>query len=777
MKTLSLVTLVLVVMFVSCADSALVEHWSFDDAVGSAVAAGVNGFDGAVTGGTFTGPGGGVVGGALHLGGAAQDKVDPPVNTIAGINGAVTVAYWMKGDDDMPMRNYMVAAFGPGWNLIAQNPDNLYGLQHVWQAGGNLVSGPATSSAAGDGQLTEYKNQWNHWAMTFDISTGELNMYLNGNYWLGTTGNTLAVNGSGNFLFSIGNHPYGGAPYKGLIDELYIYDTALSPAEIERLANPDTLCQAWNPSPADNAGIQTLTQILGWDSGDGAVSHHVYFATDFDEIDSAVYISGDLNCNGMVGFSDLIIFCGQWLQSSETFECSSGLIWDDIVNFVDFSVLARNWGLSVEAFKGNFTSLSYDPGQLESGKTYYWRVDEVKDDDICRGKVWSFTTGLYVERIELAGSELIGGDAGNSWGCHHTRVVRTPESIFTAYTVEGTGKYSHTSAFDKEWRLSKRTGQNNWFDIAEGPSGREPVNLLYSSSGYISLIAWPDKIPHMWVFDSAGSYVTDYDIPGSWFQNDWPYHSAGIDNNGNIAVLQSTDVDIRWAYFNAAADAWTYHDYDFTPRHCYTYMFPKHDGSTSWINTVDVLWYVLGLCKPSPSMSGDYAFNSFGYWYTPDHISTPISFTKIKEAVQDDCEMVYGFAFDSYEDTSGRTHVLYRFIDDGQDNMRHAVIQNGTLVNDVNLPVEVPDVIGQVRIFQDTLGKFYILCPDRIYPALSEDGTVLNEPIMLDFAGSNVGAIFVAVPRTGTPISDFIDGVFTSTTGSGDLRYFRINLR
>jgi hypothetical protein len=235
MKTLSLVTLVLVVMFVSCADSALVEHWSFDDAVGSTVAAGVNGFDGAVTGGTFTGPGGGVVGGALHLGGAAQDKVAPPVNTIAGINGAVTVAYWMKGDDDMPMRNYMVAAYGPGWNLIAQNPDNIYGLQHVWQAGGNLVSGPATSSAAGDGQLTEYKNQWNHWAMTADIATGEMNMYLNGNLWLGTTGNTLAVNGSGNFLFSIGNHPYGGAPYKGLIDELYIYDTALSLQEIRDL--------------------------------------------------------------------------------------------------------------------------------------------------------------------------------------------------------------------------------------------------------------------------------------------------------------------------------------------------------------------------------------------------------------------------------------------------------------------------------------------------------------------------------------------------------------
>ena len=38
---------------------------------------------------------------------------------------------------------------------------------------------------------------------------------------------------------------------------------------------------------------------------------------------------------------------------------------------------------------------AYDPGTLQWGKTYYWRIDEVNPDDpagLRKGKVWSFTT-------------------------------------------------------------------------------------------------------------------------------------------------------------------------------------------------------------------------------------------------------------------------------------------------------------------------------------------------------------------------------------------------
>ena len=40
---------------------------------------------------------------------------------------------------------------------------------------------------------------------------------------------------------------------------------------------------------------------------------------------------------------------------------------------------------------------TFDPGLLELGRTYYWRVDEVNavDRTIAKGNVWSFTVEPY----------------------------------------------------------------------------------------------------------------------------------------------------------------------------------------------------------------------------------------------------------------------------------------------------------------------------------------------------------------------------------------------
>ena len=43
-------------------------------------------------------------------------------------------------------------------------------------------------------------------------------------------------------------------------------------------------------------------------------------------------------------------------------------------------------------FKGNQGAITYDPGTLAQG-TYYWRIDEVNNDGITTGTVWSFSVG------------------------------------------------------------------------------------------------------------------------------------------------------------------------------------------------------------------------------------------------------------------------------------------------------------------------------------------------------------------------------------------------
>jgi hypothetical protein len=44
-----------------------------------------------------------------------------------------------------------------------------------------------------------------------------------------------------------------------------------------------------------------------------------------------------------------------------------------------------------DLFRGSYQTNIFVPGNLESGKTYYWRVDAVKDQGTIRGDTWRFT--------------------------------------------------------------------------------------------------------------------------------------------------------------------------------------------------------------------------------------------------------------------------------------------------------------------------------------------------------------------------------------------------
>lgn len=58
-------------------------------------------------------------------------------------------------------------------------------------------------------------------------------------------------------------------------------------------------------------------------------------------------------------------------------------------------------------------AISYDPGPLEWGKTYYWRVDEVNNAEAVspwKGSVWSFTTATFLVIDDFEGYT---SDVGN----------------------------------------------------------------------------------------------------------------------------------------------------------------------------------------------------------------------------------------------------------------------------------------------------------------------------------------------------------------------------
>ena len=47
-------------------------------------------------------------------------------------------------------------------------------------------------------------------------------------------------------------------------------------------------------------------------------------------------------------------------------------------------------------YKDTVSSEKFSPGVLEFNTTYYWRIDEVDEENFFKGSVWSFTVGNYI---------------------------------------------------------------------------------------------------------------------------------------------------------------------------------------------------------------------------------------------------------------------------------------------------------------------------------------------------------------------------------------------
>ncbi|MDP8202586.1 MAG: FISUMP domain-containing protein [Candidatus Tenebribacter burtonii] len=72
----------------------------------------------------------------------------------------------------------------------------------------------------------------------------------------------------------------------------------------------------------------------------------------------------------------------------------------------------------------NHTSMNYDPGTLDNGTTYYWKIVASDGLDETEGPVWEFTTGLYGTVTDIDGNEyqtLIIGD--QEWMIENLKVT------------------------------------------------------------------------------------------------------------------------------------------------------------------------------------------------------------------------------------------------------------------------------------------------------------------------------------------------------------------
>ena len=389
--------------------------------------------------------------------------------------------------------------------------------------------------------------------------------------------------------------------------------------------------------------------------------------------------------------------------------------------------------------------------------------------------------------LEIVSDNTATGDGGNIWGGHQTRIVRTAAGVFTAYTVAGSNDMA------KEWRLAWRDANGRWPIVAQGLAGREPVNLLAAPDGTLYVIGWPGGQGTIWSGKPANGIVqmSASAIPGV-AQGHWPYGSAGIDRAGNLCVLSSNTIFANGAEAGGQFDLacylvgeqrWITQQTTLDHRYAYTYVFPKMDGSLALVSTRDVRWETLGYQKPPGAF--DYVFNAFRYWRTTDWRNAPLQVRSFAEEPQTAAylDVYLNAQMDAYWDTKDRMHILYvrrGATTGGETRFYHRLVTAaGAMLHDGEIQYNGDKAMGwQARLFEDNQGRLYLISgySGQLFPVAS-DGFTLGAPTQLNFGGYPLAytGVALAVPRTGTALSNVMDVVF----GTKDERkwiYFQLEL-
>ena len=215
--------------FASSSHAGLVAYYSFDSDFTDAEAT--------TGGGTITGTTGSItaVAGDVAVGsGAARMDGTGPMNLAETVTFTGTdswsVAFWGKRDSNADARSGMALANASSSFIWTPDNDNVVNGMRVRSNSGGGGSGPNQRDTDYDNDVFDLA-VYNHWAVVADGSSSNIKIYLNGSE-VQSKDNAQVAN-----VFSLFGGWGGGAAnnYDGVIDELYIYDEAISASAVAAL--------------------------------------------------------------------------------------------------------------------------------------------------------------------------------------------------------------------------------------------------------------------------------------------------------------------------------------------------------------------------------------------------------------------------------------------------------------------------------------------------------------------------------------------------------------
>jgi len=299
-------------------------HWKFDEGSGTTAHDSTGFSDGTIYGAAWTT---GQIGAALSFDGV-DDYVEVsniPFNF--GVTTDFSICTWVK----------TTAPWGiiiDKWKESKYEEVSGFGLRIEGGRATILVRDPSYITVGCSTTTIIFDGQW-HFITVVADRDDNLEIYNNGVREdfrpltpVGNINNDIAL--------AIGKGVVNSYPrfFSGLIDDVRIYKRALSAQEVFELCQAGHRGRAFNPYPSNGATSVDPNVVLTWLPGKNAISHDVYFGTDYNDVNDGV---GD-------------------------------------------------------TYKGSYDVNSYDPNGLALGTTYYWRIDESNDITTIKGDVWSFTT-------------------------------------------------------------------------------------------------------------------------------------------------------------------------------------------------------------------------------------------------------------------------------------------------------------------------------------------------------------------------------------------------
>jgi hypothetical protein len=522
-KSIYIITFVLLfgLALTAPARAELVAWWKLDEGAGN-IAYDSSGND---NNGTIEGTAQwaeGKLGGAW-LGNGSNAFIRVPHSDSLMINDAITVTLWLNGGVPPDQVICKSDGTGTGWqsNYAIRLEDQAPARRVNWR-------GRATANQSLTSVSPLANNEWVHLACTFDISEATNKIYINGVLDAENTATLPLSPGSGDLYLGADQYPANGARwwFQGMLDDIRIYNEALPEGQILTIMQGGGAEYpfAYRPNPADGALYEDTWVSLGWQPGDFAVSHDVYFGEDFNDVNDGL---GDTFRGNYTSLFFIVGFPGYpypdglvpgttyyWrideVNQSEPNSPWKGKVWSftipskkaytpvpaDGAEFVDTGVRLR-WTAGLDAklhtvyFGEDFETVAnavggslqgdatYNPGPLKLAKTYYWRVDEFDSVNTYKGDVWSFTTEGAVSgpnpangAVDVKPTVVLSWIAGGVAASHDVYFGMDADAVADA--TKGSSEYKGPKALGEErydpgklilnttyyWRIDEVNGVN-----------------------------------------------------------------------------------------------------------------------------------------------------------------------------------------------------------------------------------------------------------------------------------------------------------------------------